>query len=206
MYSSEIIMIWGIYKPKVATYIYKRVKMKPDADDLLQEVFIKLWTNNHVIKDKSKLLNWLYGISRYTVADYFRQKKNIGCLEIADDIGINPIDPPTQLSDESKKLIPIINSLPVKYKNILYLSEICSMQHKEIAAQFDLSISCVKTRVLRAKKLLAERMHECCTFSYDKYGNIVQCVEKQQYFDCIKNNTEKMPPFVFDYDIVRKQK
>lgn len=69
---------------------------------------------------------------------------------------------------------------------MLMLSDIYGMPHKEISTEFDLTVSCVKTRVIRARKLLAEKMREYCLFSYDKYGNVLYCDEKQAYYDCLK--------------------
>jgi RNA polymerase sigma-70 factor (ECF subfamily) len=156
----EVIEIWNSNKSMIISFIRKKVNIESDIDDIIQEVFIKLWTNNQKINDKDKILKWLFSVARYTVADYYRRKKGstISIESLNDNI-------PTELSlennEESKKLIPIINSLPNKNKNILLLSEIYGLPHKEIAQQFDLTISCVKTRVVRARKLLADRMREC---------------------------------------------
>jgi RNA polymerase sigma-70 factor, ECF subfamily len=185
----EIYDIWSLYKPKIYQYIGEKTKRKSDIEDILQEVFIKFWTKHNEIRDKDKTLNWLISVSKNTIADYYRLKDNT--------ILKSPLDPSTvtldieTTNDESKKLIPIINSLPVKYKTVLLMSEIYGLPHKEIAEQFDLSISCVKTRVVRARKLLSEQMYKCCEFDYDKYGNIINCNEKPPYFDCLKENKKK---------------
>lgn len=191
MQKTEILNIWSENKPRLMSFISQKIKRETDKHDISQEVFIKLWVNYQDIKDKNKILNWLYSVARFTIADYYRKKENMFSPILIQEDYTNLNQDNEVYSEESKKLIPIINSLPVKFKTVLLMSDIYELSHKEIAQQFDLTISCIKTRVIRARKLLAERMQECCSFSYDKYGNIINCTERQAYFDCLKKNEEK---------------
>lgn len=191
MQKTEIFDIWRVNKPKINSFISKKIKKEADIDDISQEVFIKFWTKHKYIKDKNKIPNWLYRVARFTIADYYRKKENsIYSIPIQESKSIF-IEENVSNTDESKKLIPIINSLPVKYKTVLLMSDIYGLSHKEIACQFDITISCVKTRVIRARKLLAERMKLCCSFSYDIYGNIINCDEKHAYYECLSNKEKK---------------
>lgn len=187
----QILEVWSKNKQKVISLINSKVKRESDIDDIIQEVFIKLWTKNEEIKDKEKILPWLYSVTRFTIADYYREKSKNKDSNLAQIDNLEASEELEGKSDESKKLIPIIHSLPVKYKTVLLMSDIFNMSHREIAAQFDLTISCVKTRVVRARKLLGERMKECCAFTHDKYGNIINCEEKQAYRDCLEQNQKK---------------
>ena len=186
MENTEILELWRIHKPKIISSIRKRVNRETDIEDISQEVFIKFWTKNREIIDKERILHWSYRVTLYTIADFYRKKEKskLSVFPLKDDALFGEAAEKT--TDESRKLIPIIYSLPVKYKTVLLMSDIYGLSHKEIAWEFDLTVSCVKTRVIRARKLLAERMRECCLFSYDKYGNILYCDEKQAYYDCLK--------------------
>jgi RNA polymerase sigma-70 factor, ECF subfamily len=188
MDESEIILHWDKYKEEIILYIRKRIKRTGEMDDILQEVFIKYWKKNHEIKDKNKVRQWLLSVSRFTIIDYYREKKidketKNTCSREEFLIEIDE----ENHSDESKKLLPIIYGLPQKYKNILLLSDIYGIPHKVISKNLNLSLACVKTRVIRARKLLAEKMKECCSFTHDKYGNIVSCSEKKNYNEYVKN-------------------
>jgi RNA polymerase sigma-70 factor (ECF subfamily) len=191
MQKTEIFEIWRLNKPRIISSIRKKVKREHDIDDISQEVFIKFWIKNKEIKNKDKILHWLYRVTRFTIADYYRKKENSIDLNLTQSASPPLIENSEHKTDESKKLIPIIYSLPVKYKSVLIMSDIYELSHKEIAQQFEISVSCVKTRVVRARKLLAERMHECCSFSYDKYGNIIYCDERQAYYDCLIKEEKK---------------
>jgi RNA polymerase sigma-70 factor, ECF subfamily len=192
MNETDLIFNWDCNKKVMISFIRKKVKKASDVDDILQEVFIKYWEGNQEIKDKSKVRSWLFSVSNFTIADYYREKKK----ELADrELFQNEINPDSVFKntsmDESKKLLPIIYSLPKKYKNIILLCDIYGLPHKTIAEHFNLSLSCVKTRVIRGRKLLGEKMRECCSFTHDKYGNIVSCSEKKTYLECLKNFKKK---------------
>ena len=191
MEKTEIFEIWRVNKPKINSCIRKRIKRETDIEDISQEVFIKFWMKNEEIIDKDRILHWLYRVTLFTIADYYRKKEYIILSSLTHDTEITVLEADENSTDESKKLIPIIHSLPVKYKTVLLMSDIYGLSHKEIAKEFDLTLSCVKTRVIRARKLLAERMQECCLFSYDKYGNIIYCDDKQAYYDCLKKTEKK---------------
>ncbi len=183
MEKTEIFDIWRINRPKIISSIRKRIKRETDIEDISQEVFIKFWMKNEEIIDKDRILHWLYRVTLFTIADYYRKKETLKLSYHSPSNEISAIEANENSTDESKKLLPIINSLPVKYKTVLLMSDIYGVSHREIAKEFDLTVSCVKTRVVRACKLLAERMKDCCLFSYDKYGNIIYCDEKQAYYD-----------------------
>ncbi len=189
MQKSEVLDMWNCFKPKLQSYLSDKTKRKSDIEEILQVVFIKFWTKHQEIKNDDKTLNWLISVAKYTSADYYRNKEN-SVSKIPFETSTIQLDI-ENITDESKKLIPIINSLPTKYKTVLLMTEIYGLPHKEIAEQFDLSVSCIKTRVVRARKLLAEQMRKCCSFEYDKYGNIVNCTDKPAYYDCLKENREK---------------
>lgn len=199
MTENELLFLWKNNKDKVISYIHRRVKNRVESDDILQEVFIKFWEKTHEIKDPTKVLQWLMGVTRYSITDYYREKQK---KEVTSDSSVfeacvsNESEHKTK--DESKKLTPIIYSLPLKYRNILLLSDIHGLPHKVISGQLNLSVSCIKQRVVRARKLIDQKMHDCCNFKHDKYGNIVNCTEKAEYKELLKKfkkDTLKMSPF-----------
>ncbi len=189
MQKKDIFNTWNCYRSDIQTLVSANTLQKSDAEDIVQEVFIKFWTKHNEIRDNNKTLFWLLHVARNTIADYYRKKDNVVKKIRSDTIQINFED--EQIKDGSKKLIPIINSLPVIYKTALLLSEIYGLPHKEIAEQLGLTVTCIKTRVIRARKLLAEKMHACCSFEYDKYGNIIDCSDKPAYIDCLKKSEKK---------------
>lgn len=187
MDETNIMLHWDRNKAGILSLIRKKVKKSHEADDILQEVFLKYWEKNHEIKDKDKIRQWLLSVTRFTIVDYYREatkdeeiKNLVSYYYSPDSLEESPY------SDESKKLIPVIFGLPLKYRNMLLISDIYGLPHKVISRNLNLTETCVRTRVIRARKLLAEKMHECCTFTNDKYGNIINCEEKPCYKELLK--------------------
>ncbi|MFC2152548.1 sigma-70 family RNA polymerase sigma factor [Bacteroidota bacterium] len=169
---------WNEYKDSLMSFIVKKSRCKTDAEDIQHDVFIKTYLGLESIRDKNKIKQWIFQVTNNTIADFYRKlsKEETGHLDEQHDESEFE-----NSKDESYKLIPLINSLPQKYRELLILADIKGLPQKEIAEILDLSVSATKSRVQRGRKLLKERMLECCSFKIDKYGNIVECEEKPAY-------------------------
>jgi len=138
-------IIWHKYHARLTGFIRSKVS-KDLADDLLQEVFIKIHTNIDTLKTKSKLESWLYQITRNTIADYYRKHRTIEELP-------KWIEQPQAKEEELIKqelascLAPMINMLPDKYRRAVQKSEIENKTQQEIANQEGLSLSGAKSRI-----------------------------------------------------------
>lgn len=158
-------------------FILKQVKDSPIADDILQDVFIKVHSKIDTLKDDTKLSSWIFQITRNAVNDYFRRKKRFKIdtlnFEVSDDIATE---------NETRKLAhcirPMIDTLPEKYKEALRLAEIEGLSQKDLAHQLDISYSAAKSRVQRGRERLKGLLLDCCSIRADKYGNIIEQNEK----------------------------
>jgi RNA polymerase sigma-70 factor (ECF subfamily) len=63
--------MWEEFSGPLKSFIMKRVPSEADADDLLQEVFVKIHNNIEELKDDYKINAWVYRITRNTIADYY---------------------------------------------------------------------------------------------------------------------------------------
>ena len=64
--------IWNEFSQRLRVFILSRISDPDDADDILQEVFIKLHTRIDTLRDEDRLAAWLYQIARNTIADHYR--------------------------------------------------------------------------------------------------------------------------------------
>ena len=96
--------------------------------------------------------------------------------EYADEQGLEP--------DETQKfsrcIIPMIKTLPDKYKEALEMSEIEGVSQKEMAKKLNISYSASKSRVQRGREKLKEILIECCEIKTDKYGNVIEYHKRNQ--------------------------
>mgnify|MGYP000222515779 CR=1 FL=1 len=170
--------VWQQYSEDLKKFINSKVKNKTVADDILQESFIKIHTKLHTLKDITKLKSWIFSIARNAVMDYF--KSNNKTVEIAN------FESETHLlkdkHTEKDCLQGILQNLPKKYREPLFLSDIKGMKQGDVAAQLKLPLPTVKSQIQRARKLIAQGFMDCCGFVINKKGNLVG--EVQDKDDC----------------------
>ena len=75
--------IWLEFNNQLKAFIVRRVKVNSLAEDILQEVFIKIHSNIDNLKDEQKLKGWIFQITRNSIIDYY-MKKRIDTRELKD--------------------------------------------------------------------------------------------------------------------------
>ncbi|MGB2684679.1 MAG: sigma-70 family RNA polymerase sigma factor [Olleya sp.] len=161
--------IWKLHADDIKYFILSKVKDEVIADDLLQETFIKVHTKLNTLKDEGKLKSWLFSIARYTVLDYFRSKKLV--YETTDEDFI--FEEQKLEHTEVDCLHGIIKSLPKKYRDPLFLSDIKGIKQQQIADQLNLALPTIKSQIQRGRKMIAQGFVDCCDFVINDQGFLV---------------------------------
>lgn len=162
--------IWNNFSDELRRYILRKVKEKTVADDLLQEVFVKILTKLDQVKQAKNLQQYLYVIARNTVIDHLKSnqpKLSTPALPLIEeqDLQLN-----TTIAECCIK--PFIQKLPEKYREALIATAFEGISQKDLAARLNISYSGAKSRVQRGKEKLKELIRSCCTITADRYGNI----------------------------------
>ncbi|OUR65987.1 hypothetical protein A9Q79_02705 [Methylophaga sp. 42_25_T18] len=156
------------------SFIRSKVAQPEDAEDILSDVFTKLLKRADGNTLPDNITAWLFLVSKNSIVDYYRSKKQFESLP--DDI---VLEDENNLGDElASCLLPMIKALPEEYQQVLILSELEGKKHKEVAKILDLSLSAVKTRVLRGRTKLKQSILRCCTLTYNKAGSFVDYEQK----------------------------
>ncbi len=165
--------IWTEFHQELHRFVRRRVHDPDAAQDLLQEIFIKIHLRLATLARAERLAAWVYQIARHTVLDYLRQRRL--APEPADALDALPAElaEPVASLDFSPCLQPFLRRLPPEYREALQLTELGSLSQKEYAAQLSISYSGAKSRVQRARRQLHELFTACCHLSADRYGNIL---------------------------------
>jgi RNA polymerase sigma-70 factor (ECF subfamily) len=128
---------------------------KDEADDLTQEVFIKVWDNLNGFREESKVSTWIYRIAVNTcLARIRKSKKNIRTDSIGD---IGEIEQPSAVDREKmfKSLYKCINRLSETNRAIILL-ELEGLPQKEIAEVIGIKHEAIRTRIHRIKNDLTK--------------------------------------------------
>ena len=160
--------IWNQHKGHLLNFIKIKIDDAHIAEDILQEVSIKLLNNiNRKIEIKN-YKNWLFQVTRNTIADYYRENKKHSELPLnQSEINTNSSACVCDLSG-----FVIQTYLPEKYSRPLYLSDIEQKSQQEIAQILNLSLTATKSRIQRGRKKLKELVSKCIDISYNNKGQV----------------------------------
>jgi RNA polymerase sigma factor (sigma-70 family) len=148
------------YRQRVFSFANYSLRAREDAEDITQDVFIKLWQNWQRI-DHSKLNAWLMRVAHNAVVDHVRKHKKAN--EQVDDYA----EPEDQASEEysggdlddrafKQQLMEAIKSLDDPFRSILVMRDIQGMSYTDIQESLDISASQVKVYLHRGRRKLRE--------------------------------------------------
>ena len=167
--------VWEALHNPLYQFIRRRVADEATAEDLLQEVFLKIHQYGNSLKDVRRLESWIYQITRNLIIDYYRSRRPaIVSLE-----AIETFDLPEELPDDDivSQLFPcvrtMVQALPEPDRQALVLTEYQGLTQKELGERLGLSFSGAKSRVQRAREKLKQQLLACCHFELDRRGHIL---------------------------------
>jgi len=131
-----------------------------EAEDILQDVFIKIFLNIRKYSGKGSFEGWLKRIAVNTaITHYHKNLKHRYHKDINDIMETNISTKKTKEADfTQKELLSIINLLPRGYKMVFNMFAIEGYKHKEIAEKLEISINTSKSQYLRARKFIQEKL------------------------------------------------
>ena len=164
--------IWKEFHNELFNFINKRVKDSDTANDILQDIFIKIHLKLDTLTNKDKLTSWLYQITRNSILDFLKKHKPQS--EFLDDFFAPIEEQNLNFNNEiSPCMLRLINHLPDNYKDAIFETELGQLSQKEYAEKLRISYSGAKSRIQRARQHLHSLFKDCCKFQTDIYGNIV---------------------------------
>ena len=136
---------------------YRYSKTREDAEDMLQEGFIKVFTQIHKFENRGSLEGWILRIIVHTCINHLKKNKKFNehiDLAYAGDILIKEDNIPAII--QAKQVVESIRSLPMGYRTVLNLYAIEGYSHKEIGFMLEIEESTSRSQYTRAKNMLEE--------------------------------------------------
>lgn len=185
--------VWREFQARLRAFVLRRVKTPADADDIVQEVFVRIHRNLDKIKQEDRLAAWVFQITRNAIADHYRVAPKTESV----DQDFEPSPPPQddgtelrELSELSDCIKPMLGALPQHYRDALKLADIDGMSQRDAAELRSVSVSGMKSRIQRARKQLKEMMLQCCEVELDRRGGIVDhWLRESNESDCANSLT-----------------
>ena len=147
-------MLISQYKVSLYWHIRRMVSNHDDADDILQNTFIKVFKHIEQFKQESSLKTWLYRIATNESMSFLNNPKNKGFDSLDDVQNAVTADTLTDYDDISGKLVKAIDTLPAKQKAVFIMRYYDEMPYHEIAEITGTSEGALKASFhLAAKKI-----------------------------------------------------
>jgi RNA polymerase sigma-70 factor (ECF subfamily) len=154
--------LYNIYYPRLYAFAKKFLKVEDQINDIIQDVFIKLWENRNKIKSHDTFNSWIFTITKNAIITYFREKIKEDSFharvkEMATS-NIFFIDNSVEYNDIKEKVDLIVDQLPDKRKQVFILSREQGLSNKEIADKLSISIKTVEDHNMHAIKFLRKHL------------------------------------------------
>lgn len=174
--------VHDIFRPKISRYLTRLVG-KQDAEDLTQEVFMRVSRSLKDFRGESQISTWIYRIATNAALDRLRspsfQQTTQEMLSIDPEGGeedryvllrgnISPIDQQLIRKEMHKCIRNVIKKLPENYRTVIVLDELEELKSHEIAEILQVSLDTVKIRLHRARAKLKEELENFCSFYRDE--------------------------------------
>ena len=156
----EFTITYNKYKLRIYNYVLKMVSDKMLCEDIVQNIFLKLFENMDLIKNKNSISYWLFKTARNDVYSFYRSKKvKADQFNVLDpDELIKPSSENLEVEFEKRELKNLIlhelNNLPDDQKEVYLLKEYGGLSYKEIAGIMEIEESLVKSRLYKTRQKL----------------------------------------------------
>jgi RNA polymerase sigma-70 factor, ECF subfamily len=166
---------------RLRPFVARRVRAS-DVDDVVQEVWVRVLRGIDSVRDEERFGPWLYSVARRALADHGRARARHGDPRAPEEAPDLPAPHGSDTSEEhdaaallAHYVAPFVAMLPSPYREALTLTELEGLTQKQAATMLGISLSGMKSRVQRGRRLLRETFEACCNVALDVRGRVLAC-------------------------------
>lgn len=161
------------YQRKIYQLVYNMTSNRQDAEDLVQDVFVKAYTAMKYFKGDSSFYTWVYRIAVNRTINFLKKRNRNPGLSLDDMdqaverdaayVELRSRESPVRdasLSELQKKLNEALQTLSEKHRTVVVLHDIQGIQHDEIARMLGCSEGTVRSRLFYARQELQKQLTE----------------------------------------------
>ena len=171
--------MWEHIHAGLHAFIAKRVANEAEADDIVQDVWLKMQRGLDGLKDQNRLISWIYQIARHAIIDHYRapDRRREMPAGLAADLEVYQSSSSRQTAAKDSGrlrtelagcLHPMIEQLSEDYRQAVTLVDLEGLTQRAAAVQLGLSLSGMKSRVQRGRRQLKRMLEACCTIELDR--------------------------------------
>jgi len=158
----------GRYKDRLMNFVFRFLGDYEEAEDLVQETFLRVYKNRHAYQEIAKFSTWIYTIAGNLARSELRKRKRRKTVTMSqlaqEDREYDPADTTAGPLDEAMSSYSLaeiekaIHSLPEPFKTIILLRDIQELSYEDISKILDIPMGTVKSRVNRARLKLQSKL------------------------------------------------
>jgi RNA polymerase sigma-70 factor (ECF subfamily) len=159
----EFTILFNRYKKKIYNYVLKMTSDSMLAEDVVQNVFLKLYENLDRIHNKESINFWLITTARNEMYSHFRSAKRKADdhqtdLEDVDIVSPVSMEYEFDIHELKEIILKELDTLPEEQKEVFILKEYTGMNYKEIANVLNIDTDLVKSRIYKTRQKLIKRL------------------------------------------------
>jgi RNA polymerase sigma-70 factor, ECF subfamily len=171
--------VWHELHDRLRRFIARRVRSPQDAEDILQEVMLRIHRHSGALEHADRVASWVYRIAANSIADHYRRpaRRELASGQAMDVVepagaafgtaGVEP-DSAELRAELADCLAPLTARLPQLYREALDVTEFQGITQAEAAGRLGLSVSGMKARVQRGRAQLKDLLLDCCDVELDR--------------------------------------
>ena len=149
--------LYNRYSPKMLSVCYRFAHNREDAEDMLQEGFIKIFSQMHTFGNRGAFEGWIRRIIVHTCINILKKNKKFNeSVDIIHATGAMVREESVPSIVQAKQIVECIRMLPIGYRTVLNLYAIEGYSHREIGMMLDIEESTSRSQYTRAKAMLKE--------------------------------------------------
>ena len=149
--------LYNRYSSKMLAVCYRYAHNREDAEDMLQEGFIKVFLQMHTFENRGAFEGWIRRIVVHTCINILKKNKKFNeNVDIIHATGVQVREDSVPAIIQAKQVVECIRLLPIGYRTVLNLYAIEGYSHREIAGMLDIEESTSRSQYTRAKAMLED--------------------------------------------------
>ena len=156
--------LYKLYSHKLFSFVFRILKDEDDSDDIVQEVFLKIWTHREKLGDYKLLNSFIFTIAYNNSISLIR--KRISSTKYVEYLRVLSVNQPQanfiteiELIELNNKVENLISNLPKRQKQIFLLHREKGLTYPEIAAELEISKNTVENHMVKALKYLRQNLN-----------------------------------------------
>lgn len=170
---------WTYFGKQIKGFIHSRVQNTADADDITQDVLLKVHQKIDNLNDKSKLESWIYTIARNSINSHYRKHKNDPIAHSSDkQLEFLAIEHEEQdaILELACCLKAFMSSLSNDAQDALNATSFKGQSQIDYAKTLGIPLPTAKARIQRARKQLAKQLKKCCKYQAGEIISKNNCI------------------------------